>query len=124
MRDASQVAFILHSSLRYEGEAPDAGDWVRSRVVVDALSSTLGEMASFSYDYEQFLPDNGGESTASNDRPWRILADGLQNRYTAADDHFTADIALQYPKSLTTAAVSVLSITAPLDPSSHAHTAR
>lgn len=94
------------------------------RVAVDALSSTLGEMTSFSYDYEQFLPDNGRDSTASNDRPWRILANGLQNRYTAADDHFTADIALQYPKSLTTAAVSVLSIAALPDPSLRGHAAR
>lgn len=78
------------------------------RVGVDALSSTLGAMTSFPYDYEQFLPDNGSESTASNDRPWRILADGLQNRYTAEDDHFTVDVALQYPKAVITSAMSVL----------------
>ncbi|CAN5531495.1 hypothetical protein BH10ACT5_BH10ACT5_03090 [soil metagenome] len=57
-------------------------------------------------------------------RPWRILADGLQNRYTTADDHFTPNIALQYPKRLTTAALSLLSIAAPPDPSLPAHPAR
>ena len=77
------------------------------RVGVDALSSTLGAMTSYSYDYEQFRPDNGSESTASNDRPWRIIADGLQSRYTAADDHFTVDIALQYPKAVITRGLSV-----------------
>ncbi len=77
------------------------------RVSVDALSSTLGATTSFPYDYEQFLPDNGSESTPSNDRPWRIIADGLQHRYTAADDHFTVDIALQFPKAVLTRGVSI-----------------
>lgn len=76
---------------------------------VDALSSTLGATNSFDYDYEQFVRDDGRESTASNDRPWQVIADGLQNRYTAADDHFTVDVALQYAKGFTTDSLSVVS---------------
>lgn len=77
------------------------------RVSVDALSPTLGATNSFPYDYEQFVRDNGNDLTPSNDRPWRVIAEGLQNRYTAEDDHFTVDLALQYPKALMTAQISV-----------------
>lgn len=78
------------------------------RVSVDALSPTLGATSSFPFDYEQFVRDNGNEQTPSNDRPWRVVAEGLQNRYTAADDHFTVELALQYPKSVMTSQVSLL----------------
>ena len=57
-------------------------DLAGGRVAVDTLSSTLGAMTVYPYDYEQFVPDNGQRITASNARPWQILADGLQDRYT------------------------------------------
>jgi hypothetical protein len=78
------------------------------RVSVDALSPTLGAMSSFPYDYEQFVKDNGKDATPSNDRPWRVIDQGLQNRYTAEDDHFTVDLALQYPKAIMTAEIALV----------------
>lgn len=77
------------------------------RVSVDALSPTLGAKSSFPYDYGQFVRDNGNEMTPSNDRPWRVVAEGLQNRYTEADDHYTVDLSLQYPKAVATDGVTV-----------------
>ncbi|HWI29982.1 MAG TPA: lamin tail domain-containing protein [Microbacterium sp.] len=82
-------------------------DVAGGRLAVDALSSTLAAPTSAPYDYEQFVPDDGHEGTPSNDRPWRILADGLQNRYGVADDHFTVDLALQYEKGIATTGVFV-----------------
>lgn len=82
-------------------------DLAGGRIAVDALSATLDEETSAPYDYEQFVRDDGHESTPSNDRPWEVVADGLQRRYTAADDHFTIDLALQHPKGLETGAVSL-----------------
>ncbi|SFR75072.1 3',5'-cyclic AMP phosphodiesterase CpdA [Agromyces sp. CF514] len=76
-------------------------------IAVDTISSTLGATASFPYDYEQFRPENGSEGTPSNSRPWRILADGLQDRYTAEDDDFAVDVAFQYPKRVVTESVLV-----------------
>ena len=77
------------------------------RVSVDALSPTLGAKNSFPYDYGQFVRDNGNDMTPSNDRPWRVVAEGLQNRYTADDDHYTVDLSLQYPKAVETDSVTV-----------------
>ena len=71
-------------------------------IAVDTISTTLDATASHPYDYEQFRPDDGSEGTPSNSRPWRILADGLQHRYTADDDEFRVDVAFQYPKRVAT----------------------
>lgn len=78
------------------------------RVSVDALSPTLGAMSSFPYDYEQFVKDNGSDATPSNDRPWRVIDQGLQNRYAEEDDHFTVDLALQYPKAVMTVEIALV----------------
>ncbi|GAA1949715.1 hypothetical protein GCM10009717_14910 [Agromyces allii] len=76
-------------------------------ISVDTISSTLDAAASFPYDYEQFRPEDGSEGTPTNSRPWQILADGLQDRYTAEDDDFTVDVSFQYPKLVATEAVLV-----------------
>ncbi|MET4157768.1 lamin tail domain-containing protein [Agromyces sp. PvR057] len=77
------------------------------RISVDTISSTLDAAASHPYDYEQFRPEDGSEGTPSNSRPWRILADGLQDRYTAEDDDFSVDVTFQYPKLVETEALLV-----------------
>ncbi|WP_170297099.1 lamin tail domain-containing protein [Agromyces salentinus] len=71
-------------------------------IAVDTISSTLGATASHPYDYEQFRPEDGSEGTPTNSRPWRILDDGLQHRYTAGDDAFEVDVVFQYPKRVAT----------------------
>lgn len=76
-------------------------------ISVDTISSTLDARAGFPYDYEQFRPEDGSEGTPSNSRPWRILADGLQHRYTAEDDDFAVDVAFQYPKLVATEALRI-----------------
>lgn len=82
-------------------------DLAGGAIAVDTFSQTLDAHASFPYDYEQFVPENGHEGTPANARPWAILADGLQERYTAEDDDFTVDVRFQYDKSVTTASVWV-----------------
>lgn len=72
-------------------------------IAVDTFSLGLGATASYPYDYGQFLADSGQAGSISNDRPWNLLAAGLQNRYDAADDEFTAQVKLQYPKRVATA---------------------
>lgn len=80
-------------------------DLAGGSIAVDTISASLGAHASHPYDYEQFVPDNGTPASASNSRPWRILADGLQHRYTAEDDDFAVDVAFQYDKLVATEAV-------------------
>lgn len=94
-------------------------DLASGSVAADTFSVRLGESASFEYDYKQFVPDTGSSNSASNARPWRIVESGLQGRYTDADDEFTATVAFQYPKLVSTTAMDV----APpvLEPSSTAH---
>jgi hypothetical protein len=75
-------------------------------VAVDTRSVRLAAAWSYDYDYRQFVPDNGLATSPSNARPWRIVESGLQGRYAAADDEFTAWVQLQHPKSLTTHAVT------------------
>ena len=82
-------------------------DLASGTVAVDTFSAHLGATASFEYDYRQFVPENGSATAPSNARPWRIVAAGLQNRYGAEDDEFTASVAFQYAKSVTTTAVTV-----------------
>lgn len=65
----------------------------------------LDAHASHPYDYEQFLPDHGTDTSPSNSRPWRIL--GLQHRYTAEDDDFRVHVAFQYEKAVTTEAITL-----------------
>lgn len=77
-------------------------DLAGGSIAVDTISATLGAHASHPYDYEQFVPDNGTPESASNSRPWRILADGLQHRYTAEDDDFAVEVAFQYDKLVAT----------------------
>ncbi|MFE7845163.1 metallophosphoesterase [Microbacterium sp. NPDC057407] len=75
-------------------------------LAVDTFSPSLGATASHPYDYRQFVPDNGHDTTASAERPWRILERGLQHRYTEADDEFAVRLRLQYAKALDTQAVT------------------
>lgn len=76
-------------------------------LAVDTFSVPLGATASHPYDYSQFLPDDGDAATPSNERPWRILAQGLQHRYTEKDDAFAVPLALQYAKAVETDAVTL-----------------
>ena len=55
----------------------------------------------------QFLPDNGLATTPSNARPWRIVGEGLQGRYTEEDDEFTAYVEFQHPTLVATTGVLV-----------------
>ncbi len=71
-------------------------------VAVNTFSQRLGETASHDYDYTQFVPDDGNPNTPSNGRPWRVLAEGLQHRYTAVDDEFVVQVELQYEKAVST----------------------
>ena len=82
-------------------------DLAGGTVQVDTFSATLGEHASFAYDYEQAVADNGHETSGSNARPWRILDHGLQDRYTAADDDFSVRLAFQFDKVVQTSAVTI-----------------
>lgn len=81
-------------------------DLAAGSVQVDTFSATLGEHASFPYDYEQAVADNGHETSGSNARPWRIIDNGLQDRYTAADDDFSVRLAFQFDKAVQTSAVT------------------
>lgn len=81
-------------------------DLAGGTVHVDTFSATLGEYASFAYDYEQAVADNGHDTSGSNARPWRILDHGLQNRYTAADDDFSVRLSFQFDKAVRTSAVT------------------
>jgi len=83
-------------------------DLAAGMLAVDTFSVPLGATASHPYDYTQFLPDDGDAATASNERPWRILAQGLQHRYTEEDDAFAVPLALQYAKAVETDAVSTV----------------
>lgn len=74
-------------------------------IAIDTRSVRLAAAYGFDYDYRQFLPDNGLAETPSNARPWRIVESGLQGRYTAEDDEFTAWVSLQHPKSVATTGV-------------------
>lgn len=82
-------------------------DLASGGVAVDTFSVRLEAAASFEYDYKQFVPDTGLSNSASNARPWRIVESGLQGRYTADDDEFTATVAFQYPKLVSTTALDV-----------------
>lgn len=75
-------------------------------IAVDTFSLRLGAHASFPYDYEQFVPDNGSTVSGSNARPWRIVADGLQDRYTAIDDEFQVPVTFQFPKLVQMSSIS------------------
>ena len=76
-------------------------------IAVDTRSVRLAVSDSIDYDYPQFVPDNGVPPPPSNARPWRIVDSGLQERYTAEDDEFTARVELQHPKLIATDAILV-----------------
>jgi hypothetical protein len=82
-------------------------DLASSTVAVDTFSVRLDASASFDYDYQQFRPDSGRSNSLSNERPWRIVEAGVQNRYTAADDEFAASVGFQYDKRVDTSAITV-----------------
>ena len=82
-------------------------DLDQGAIAVDTRSMRLDAASSADYDYRQFLPDNGLATTPSNVRPWNIVETGLQHRYGAEDDEFTAYVALQHPKLVATDAVRV-----------------
>lgn len=71
-------------------------------IAVDTRSVRLAANYSFDYDYRQFLPDNGLATTPSNARPWRIIEEGVQGRYSESDDEFTAWVEFQHPKLVVT----------------------
>jgi hypothetical protein len=77
-------------------------DLASSTVAVDTFSTRLDASSSFDYDYPQFVPDTGLTDSRSNVRPWRIVEAGVQDRYTAEDDEFTADVTFQYAKRVAT----------------------
>ncbi|MFZ2963095.1 MAG: lamin tail domain-containing protein [Rhodoglobus sp.] len=76
-------------------------------IAVDTRSVRLAVSYSNDYDYPQFVPDDGDPLTPSNARPWRIVDAGLQGRYSAADDEFTAFVEFQHPKLVATDALLV-----------------
>jgi len=80
-------------------------DLAAGTVAVDTFSVRLAASASHPYDYLQFRPDNLLDGSLSNARPWKIVAAGLQERYTDEDDEFTATVAFQYAKSVETLGV-------------------
>ena len=82
-------------------------DLASSTVAVDTFSVRLDAAASFDYDYPQFVPDTGLATSQSNVRPWNLVSAGLQGRYTAADDEFTASVSFQYAKRVATSAVTI-----------------
>lgn len=77
-------------------------DLASGGVAVDTFSMRLQAHASYTYDYPQFVPDTGSTATGSNVRPWRIVAEGLQGRYTPDDDQFLSTVAFQYEKTIAT----------------------
>lgn len=83
-------------------------DLASGTVAVDTFSLRLGASSAYDYDYRQFVPDNGDPTTPSNMRPWRVVASGLQHRYTEVDDEFTATAGFQYPKAVGTVAVTAV----------------
>ena len=89
-------------------------DLASSTVAVDTFSVRLNASYSYEYDYPQFVEDTGLANSASNERPWNIVAAGVQDRYTAEDDEFTASVGFQYPKLVATESL----VTAPPLPGS------
>lgn len=83
-------------------------DLASGTVAVDTFSATLRTSAAHEHDYGQFVPDDGSSGSRSNDRPWNIVAAGLQGRYTGEDDEFLAPMPLRYPKSVATSSVGVV----------------
>lgn len=90
-------------------------DLAAGAIAVDTFSVLVEDAAAHPYDYRQFTPDSGQPNSFSNDRPWRIVEAGLQQRYTASDDEFQVRVSFQYPKSVATRGVSVAPPAAPDD---------
>lgn len=80
-------------------------DVAAGAIAVDTFSLRLEASAGYEYDYRQFVADTGSPYVPSNVRPWRIVEAGLEARYTAEDDEFTAFAGFQYAKSVETLAV-------------------
>ncbi|PZQ89856.1 MAG: hypothetical protein DI534_08800 [Leifsonia xyli] len=81
-------------------------DLASGGVAVDSYSPRLDADTAARYDYPQFVPDTGDAMLGSNQRPWRIVADGLERRYTPADEQFAVTVQFQYAKSVATDAVT------------------
>lgn len=81
-------------------------DLASGAIAVDTFSLRLGASQGSDYDYRQFVPDTGSPLTPSNVRPWRVVASGLQGRYTAEDDEFLTRVRFQYDKAVATTSVS------------------
>lgn len=78
------------------------------KIAVDTYSQSLGARYGYPYDYAQAVNEAPDSATVpSHERPWNILAQGPQGRYTEADDEFTVDLRLQYAKSVTTTALEL-----------------
>jgi len=86
-------------------------DLAGGAIAVDTFSLRLDASYSYDYDYRQFVADTGNPNMPSNVRPWRIVAEGLQGRYTEMDDEFVAAATFQYPKAVETLGVTVLAPT-------------
>ena len=71
-------------------------------VAVDTRSVRLAASYSYTYDYRQFVPENGSATALTNARPWNLIDAGTEGRYTEADDEFTARLQLQHPKLVDT----------------------
>jgi len=103
---ADYQEFRTHSGQRATGfQRLLQVDLAGSTIAVDTFSATLGATYSHSYDYGQFLPDNGTDGSFSTARPWNIVAAGTVDRYGEPDDEFAAHVTFQYPKSVATSAV-------------------
>ena len=76
-------------------------------LAVDTYSPRLDERASHPHDAIQFTLENGQSGRPANGRPWNIMAAGITERYTVADDEFTVELTLQYAKTLLMTGVAV-----------------
>lgn len=81
-------------------------DLASGAIAVDTFSLRLDAAWGAEYDYRQFVPDTGSPMTPSNVRPWRVVASGLQGRYTAEDDEFLTRVRFQYDKAVGTTAIT------------------
>jgi hypothetical protein len=82
-------------------------DFAAGRLFVDTYSPRLDATVSAPYDYSQFVLESNNEARPSNNRPWNIVALGIEGRYGVADDEFSVDVTMQYNKRLTMSTLSI-----------------
>jgi len=76
-------------------------------IAVDTRSVRLAESSGAAYDYLQVHQENGMPTAQTNNRPWNVVAAGLQGRYDALDDEFRIAVELQHDTLVATTAVTV-----------------